>query len=94
MVIGRRLADDVFDVEVKGAAGAAYPLFHPDFQPDPLAAQLGDGVDENDVPFRAAFPYLALAHCNTVCQGERNIPNYMYRQVSNLPVHHVGTLRL
>jgi hypothetical protein len=46
-------------------AGAAYPLFHPDFTPDPLAAQLGDGVDANDVPFRTAFPYVALAHDGT-----------------------------
>ncbi|MEO5953324.1 MAG: DUF4331 family protein [Chloroflexia bacterium] len=66
---GRRLADDVFDIEVKGVAGAAYPLFHPDYQPDPLAAQLGDGVDRNDVPFRTAFPYVALAHCATDCDG-------------------------
>ncbi len=64
---GRRLADDVFDIEVQGVAGAAYPLFHPDFKPDPLATQLGDGVDTNDVPFRAAFPYVGLAHCATDC---------------------------
>jgi hypothetical protein len=63
---GRRLADDVFDIELKGVAGAAYPLFHPAFKPDPLAAQLGDGVDANDVPFRTAFPYVALPHEGTV----------------------------
>lgn len=57
---GRRLADDVTDVALKAVAGAAYPLFHPDFKPDPLAAQLGDGVDANDSPFRTAFPYVAL----------------------------------
>ena len=57
---GRRLADDVTDIELKAVAGAAYPLFHPDFKPDPLAAQLGDGVDANDAPFRSVFPYVAL----------------------------------
>ena len=57
---GRRLADDVTDISIKAVAGAAYPLFHPEFTPDPLAAQLGDGVDSNDVPFRSSFPYLAL----------------------------------
>jgi len=57
---GRRLADDVTDVVLKAGAGAAYPLFHKDFQADPLAAQLGDGVDANDSPFRSAFPYVAL----------------------------------
>ncbi|HYO50856.1 MAG TPA: hypothetical protein VEW94_13475, partial [Chloroflexia bacterium] len=33
--------------------------------PDPLAAQLGDGVDANDVPFRSSFPYVAIAHSGT-----------------------------
>ena len=56
---GRRLADDVVDISLKAVAGAAYPLFHPDFTPDPLAAQLGDGVDANDMEFDDEFPYLA-----------------------------------
>jgi len=58
---GRRLADDVTDIALKAVAGALYPLFHPEFTPDPLAAQLGDGVDANDKAFQASFPYLALA---------------------------------
>ena len=57
---GRRLADDVTDISIKAVAGAAYKLFHPEFTPDPVAAQLGDGVDENDAEFRSSFPYLAL----------------------------------
>ncbi len=57
---GRRLADDVTDISIRAVAGAAYPLFHPGFTPDPLASQLGDGVDTNDLPFRTSFPYLAL----------------------------------
>lgn len=56
---GRRLADDVTDIELKAVAGAAYPIFHPEFTPDPLAAKLGDGVDKNDKEFSASFPYLA-----------------------------------
>ncbi|HMA33227.1 MAG TPA: DUF4331 domain-containing protein [Chloroflexia bacterium] len=62
---GRRLADDVTDISLKAVAGAAYPLFHPDFKPDPLAAQLGDGVDANDAPFRSSFPYVAVAWSGT-----------------------------
>ncbi len=62
---GRRLADDVTDISLKAVAGAAYPLFHPDFKADPLASQLGDGVDANDVSFRASFPYVAVAHDGT-----------------------------
>lgn len=59
---GRRLADDVTDISIRAVAGAAYPLFHPSFVPDPTGVQLGDGVDFNDVSFRPSFPYLALAH--------------------------------
>ena len=57
---GRRLADDVVDISIQAVAGAAYPLFHPGFTPDPLAGKLGDGVDANDAKFRSSFPYLAL----------------------------------
>ncbi|MDQ3099075.1 MAG: DUF4331 family protein [bacterium] len=57
---GRRLADDVTDISIQAVAGAAYPLFHPEFTPDPLATQLGDGVNTNDSEFQTKFPYLAL----------------------------------
>ncbi|MDQ6694789.1 MAG: DUF4331 family protein, partial [Chloroflexota bacterium] len=70
---GRRLADDVTDIELKAVAGAAYPLFHKDFVADPLAAQLGDGVDANDVPFRTSFPYVALAHDGTSSVPHANV---------------------
>lgn len=56
---GRRLADDVVDVSLKAVAGAAYPVFHPEYKPDPLAGRLGDGVDANDKPFLTTFPYAA-----------------------------------
>lgn len=54
------MADDVTDISLQAVAGAAYPIFHPDFKADPLATQLGDGVDKNDKEFRGTFPYLAL----------------------------------
>ncbi len=57
---GRRLADDVTDISIRAVAGAAYPLFHPEFTPDPTGVQLGDGVDANEKSFRGSFPYLAL----------------------------------
>ncbi len=62
---GRRLEDDVVDIELRALAGATYPLVHPDFTPDPAASVLGDGVDANDVPFLPAFPYLATPHRGT-----------------------------
>lgn len=59
---GRRLEDDVVDIALQALAGVVYPVLHPDFTPDPLASQLGDGVDMNDRVFLPAFPYLATPH--------------------------------
>ena len=56
---GRRLSDDVVDISLRAVAGATFPLTTPGFTPDPLAGQLGDGVDSNDKAFLPAFPYLA-----------------------------------
>jgi Domain of unknown function (DUF4331) len=49
---GRRLADDVVDIELQVVAG---------FLKD-NKVPLGDGVDQNDKPFLTTFPYLALPH--------------------------------
>jgi hypothetical protein len=46
---GRRLADDVTDIEERVVAGALVGN----------AVPLGDGVDQNDRPFLTSFPYLA-----------------------------------
>jgi Domain of unknown function (DUF4331) len=46
---GRRLEDDVTDISLQVVAGALKGNNVP----------LGDGVNENDVPFSASFPYLA-----------------------------------
>ena len=51
---GRRLTDDVIDIEVQAVAGAAQT----GTLVDALAA--GDGVDVNDVAFLGEFPYVAL----------------------------------
>jgi hypothetical protein len=53
---GRRLADDVVDIELRAVAGAT--PFTPDFNHAPNN-QLGDGVDHNDKKFTSSFPYLA-----------------------------------
>jgi hypothetical protein len=52
---GRRLADDVTDIELRVIAGAL-------LKPEDGGKQipLGDGIDTNDKPFRAGFPYVAL----------------------------------
>ncbi|HZG49562.1 MAG TPA: DUF4331 domain-containing protein [Thermoleophilaceae bacterium] len=46
---GRRLGDDVVDIELQVVAGILKGN----------AVPLGDGVDQNDKPFLAGFPYLA-----------------------------------
>ncbi len=58
---GRRLIDDVIDISLRAAGGAVYAMFvDKDYKPDPTALLLGDGVDQNDKPFRPNFPYVAL----------------------------------
>jgi hypothetical protein len=51
---GRRLADDVTDIELRVIAGA---LLKPEDGGKEIP--LGDGVDQNDRPLRSAFPYVA-----------------------------------
>ena len=52
---GRRLADDAVDIELRAIAGALLPANQGGKQ-----IPLGDGVDQNDKPFRSSFPYVAL----------------------------------
>jgi hypothetical protein len=57
---GRRLADDVTDIEVRALLEGYGPTLHavlgvPDRSPNDL---IGDGVDENDVPFLPSFPFI------------------------------------
>ena len=52
---GRRLADDVVDIELQVVAGVLVTGFN--VNPN---NQLTDGVDANDKPFLSTFPYVAL----------------------------------
>jgi hypothetical protein len=65
---GRRLADDVVDAELRVIAGA---LLSP-----PKNIPLGDGVDQNDKPFRAQFPYVGLAFDGFNSQLKRIEPQH------------------
>ncbi len=51
---GRRLADDVVDIELQALEGAV--------RTGTLVPGLTDGVDTNELPFRPHFPYVAVAH--------------------------------
>jgi hypothetical protein len=57
---GRRLVDDVTDIELRVIGGNLYNLSGPGREAKKLP--LGDGVNANDVPFLPAFPYVAPAH--------------------------------
>lgn len=56
---GRRLVDDVVDIELRALAGGT-PLT-PSFNKSPNNI-LGDGVDANDKPFMSTFPYVPSPH--------------------------------
>lgn len=60
---GRRLTDDVVEIELLAVAGAAYGVLTTDtsfaFDAKNLPAVLTDGKDQNDMPFLTSFPYLA-----------------------------------
>jgi len=53
---GRRVEDDVVDIEIRALAGAT--PFTPDFNVSPNNV-LGDGVNDNDKPYLTSFPYLS-----------------------------------
>ena len=61
---GRRLADDVIDIELRVIGGFLKGNKLP----------LGDGVDQNDVPFRATFPYVAPPKAGFDSQLKRTEP--------------------
>ncbi len=58
---GRRLADDVTDVEIRAVACGYGFDFPPCVDSAPNNA-LGDGVDANDKAFLTSFPYVAAPH--------------------------------
>jgi hypothetical protein len=63
---GRRLADDVTDESLRVVAGVLKGNNVP----------LGDGVDQNDVPFLSTFPYVAPPHSGFDSQLKRTEPGH------------------
>jgi hypothetical protein len=68
---GRRLTDDVVDIELRVIAGAL-------LKPNEGGKQipLGDGVDRNDKALRTQFPYVALANDGFNSQLKRTEPQH------------------
>lgn len=63
---GRRVGDDVVDIELRAVAGGT------PFTPATNVApnnQLGDGVDHNDVPYLTRFPYLGTPQSGNTTTG-------------------------
>ena len=59
---GRRLVDDIVDIEeraVGGVLASAFGLPAPNGTNAALVPLLGDGVNANDRPFLPSFPYVA-----------------------------------
>ncbi len=61
---GRRVFDDVIDIELRAIAGAVYQVVAPSFTPDAAASALADRVPEpgNEMPYLSSFPYLSHPH--------------------------------
>jgi len=74
---GRRLSDDVVDIELQAVEGAVKV----DKSLAPTAVKLvkplaaGDGVNANDVGFSQSFPYLALPHSGSSTSGGTKSPH-------------------
>jgi hypothetical protein len=63
---GRRLEDDVTDIELRAVAdgyGSVVNSLLGSLTPNNTPNnQVGDGVNENDMPFLGSFPYVATPH--------------------------------
>jgi hypothetical protein len=68
---GRRLGDDVVDIELRVVGGFLLP---PDQGGQKLP--LGDGVDQNDKPFLSSFPYVASPTAGLDSDTKRNEPGH------------------
>ncbi|MDQ3255108.1 MAG: DUF4331 domain-containing protein [Acidobacteriota bacterium] len=72
---GRRVGDDVVDIELRAVLGGT--PFTPAFNVFPNNA-IGDGVDTNDIPYLTRFPYLATPHSGNI-RGTRPHDHHLSR---------------
>jgi hypothetical protein len=56
---GRRVFDDVTDITLRVGVGGVLAAPFPGYDPN-VNGRLGDGVNVNDAPYQAAFPYVAF----------------------------------
>ncbi len=72
---GRRIGDDVVDIELRAVAGGT--PFTPQFNVAPNNI-LGDGVPQNDVAYLDRFPYLGTPHPGN--DSGRSVPHVHHKQ--------------
>jgi hypothetical protein len=59
---GRRVFDDVVNIELRAVAGLTYPLVDPSFKPDDAASALTQGLTPGPDRYQDTFPYLGIPH--------------------------------
>jgi hypothetical protein len=57
---GRRLADDVVNVELRAIAGATYALINSSYKPDTAVSAITQGVTPGSDRYLSSFPYVGL----------------------------------
>ena len=59
---GRRVFDDIVNIELRAIAGVTIPLVDPSYTPDAAASQVTQGLTPGADRYQATFPYLGLPH--------------------------------
>jgi hypothetical protein len=59
---GRRVFDDVVNIELNAVAGLTYPLVDPSYTPDAAAGKLTQGLTPGPDRYQDTFPYLGTPH--------------------------------
>ncbi len=57
---GRRIQDEVVDIELRAVAGVTIPLVDPSYEPDAAAGALTDGTEDTNASLLRDFPFLGL----------------------------------
>ena len=59
---GRRVADDITNIELKAVAGATYPLVEPKYEPDAAVGAVEQGITPGAGRSQETFPYVTTPH--------------------------------
>ena len=59
---GRRVSDDITNIELKAVAGATYPLVEPKYKPDAAVGAVEQGISPGAGRSQETFPYVTIPH--------------------------------